>query len=114
MANPAACAEAISLHTVCHHAIYVDRNYNAAQFLQSQDRIHRLGLSPDVETTLEILVAPDTVDDSVARRLSVKIARMAEVLNDDLISVEPIIPDLDETGLDFDDIADLVRHLKGD
>ena len=44
VANPAACAEGISLHTVCHHAIYLDRNYNAAQFLQSMDRIHRLGL----------------------------------------------------------------------
>ena len=39
VANPAACAEGISLHTVCHNAIYVDRNYNAAQYLQSEDRI---------------------------------------------------------------------------
>jgi hypothetical protein len=27
VANPAACSEGISLHTVCHHAIYLDRNY---------------------------------------------------------------------------------------
>ena len=46
VANPAACSEGISLHTVCHHALYLDRNYNAAQFLQSADRIHRLGLPP--------------------------------------------------------------------
>jgi hypothetical protein len=32
IANPAACSEGISLHSVCHHAIYLDRNYNAAQF----------------------------------------------------------------------------------
>jgi len=34
IANPAACSESISLHRVCHHAVYVDRTYNAAQYLQ--------------------------------------------------------------------------------
>src|SRR5262249_16226093 len=43
IANPAACGEGISLHTACHHAIYVDRAFNAAHYLQSVDRIHRLG-----------------------------------------------------------------------
>jgi hypothetical protein len=31
------------LHKVCQNAIYVDRTFNAAHFLQSEDRIHRLG-----------------------------------------------------------------------
>ena len=39
VANPAAAGEGISLHTVCHHAIYLDRSFNAAQSLQSEDRI---------------------------------------------------------------------------
>ena len=42
VANPAAAAESISLHEVCDHAIYIDRTYNAGQFMQSRDRIHRL------------------------------------------------------------------------
>ena len=42
VANPAAAAESISLHEHCNHALYLDRTYNAGQFLQSQDRIHRL------------------------------------------------------------------------
>ncbi len=49
IANPAACSEGISLHTVCHDAVYVDRSYNAAHYLQSVDRIHRIGLPPGVE-----------------------------------------------------------------
>lgn len=111
VANPAACGEGISLHTVCHHAIYLDRNYNAAQFLQSQDRIHRLGLPPNVITQIEILVAPNTIDESVQRRLDVKIANMAKVLEDDSLMVEPEVVDLDADGFDKEDFQDLLTHL---
>lgn len=109
VANPAACAEGISLHTVCHHAIYLDRNYNAAQFLQSQDRIHRLGLSPDIETIIEILFSPHTVDESVNRRLNKKIKKMAEVLDDK--SLGPINLDLESEELDFEDIKDFLEII---
>jgi SNF2 family DNA or RNA helicase len=112
VANPAACAEAISLHMVCHYAIYLDRNYNAGQYLQSVDRIHRLGLARDVVTTVEILLAPDTVDDSVMRRLNLKIRKMEEVLQDRSISVEPVEQDLEADGIDADDIRDFLNHLK--
>jgi len=43
IANPAACAESISLHKACSYAIYYDLSYNCAQYLQSLDRIHRVG-----------------------------------------------------------------------
>src|SRR6266542_5823207 len=43
IANPAACSESISLHKTCFHAIYFDLSYNCAQYLQSLDRIHRVG-----------------------------------------------------------------------
>jgi len=44
IANPATLAESISLHKVCQNAIYVNRNFNAAQFIQSKDRIHRINM----------------------------------------------------------------------
>ena len=50
IANPAAMSEGISLHHECHDAVYVDRTFNAGQYLQSIDRIHRLGLEPGTET----------------------------------------------------------------
>ena len=55
-ANPAAMSEGISLHQVCHDAIYLDRTFNAGQFLQSVDRIHRLGLDPAIDTTIYFLM----------------------------------------------------------
>lgn len=112
VANPAACAEGISLHTVCHNAIYVDRNYNAAQYLQSEDRIHRLGLSPSTSTLVEILYTPDSIDESVNRRLTAKVQRMAAILEDHSLNIEPVEVDLDHDGLDSDDIRDLLQHLR--
>ncbi|MTE27021.1 DEAD/DEAH box helicase [Winogradskyella ouciana] len=112
VANPAACSEGISLHTVCHYAIYLDRDYNAARYLQSQDRIHRLGLPPNTETTIEILFSPDSIDERIDCRLNHKIQRMANVLNDPSINVEAEIVDLDETGFSEKDAEDLLNHLR--
>ncbi|OLP64757.1 hypothetical protein BACPU_23470 [Bacillus pumilus] len=116
IANPAAASEGISLHTVCHHAIYLDRNYNAAQFLQSVDRIHRFGLSKDIATNIEIVICTQSIDDSVGRRLSHKIENMALVLNDPSLSVEPEYSDEEVVFGDFNnqDALDFLKHLKGD
>ena len=114
VANPAACSEGISLHTICHHAIYLDRNYNAAQYLQSMDRIHRLGLPPEVTTTIEIVHAPETIDDLVDSRLQDKIRRMQRVLEDDSLNIEPVTVDLDdlENSFDEEDARQFLRHLQ--
>ena len=87
VANPAAASEGISLHQVCHTAIYVDRSFNAAHYLQSEDRIHRLGLAPDVSTNIEIIECKDTIDEVVNDRLKNKVARMAEILNDKSLNI---------------------------
>lgn len=42
--NPHTLAESVSLHTVCHDAIYFEYSFNLVHLLQSKDRIHRLGL----------------------------------------------------------------------
>jgi len=111
VANPAACGEGISLHTVCHHAIYLDRNFNAAQYLQSEDRIHRLGLRPDQRTFVEILVAPDTIDEVVDVRLRAKVSRMATVLNDKSLNIDPVTLDRDDESLDDGDWRLFLDHL---
>lgn len=111
VANPAACGEGISLHHACRNAIYLDRNYNAAQFLQSQDRIHRIGLDDDDTTFIEVLVAPDTVDDSVRRRIDSKMRAMATVLQDPDIHPEPEVYDIDSEELTTEDIEDFITHI---
>ena len=48
--NPHTLAESVSLHMICHDAIYFEYSYNLVHLLQSKDRIHRLGL-PDGQYT---------------------------------------------------------------
>lgn len=119
VANPAAAGEGVSLHRVCHHAIYLDRTFNAAHYLQSEDRIHRFGLLPDQDTFIEIVECEDSVDETVRERLGFKIGRMAEALEDPSLRPDPIpldpsdIEDYDEysTGLAPDDIQALLRDF---
>lgn len=119
VANPAAAGEGVSLHRVCHHAIYLDRTFNAAHYLQSEDRIHRFGLPPDQETFIEIVECEGSVDETVRERLGFKIGRMAEALDDPSLKPDPIpidpsdIEDFDEysTGLSQDDIQTLLRDF---
>jgi len=113
VANPAAAGEAISLHTVCHNAIYVDRTYNAAQFLQSEDRIHRVGLPKDTVTEVEILTAPNTVDESVNRRLIQKVSTMSRVLNDPGLHIDPNYEDPEDDAEIVDaDLRDFLQDFK--
>lgn len=111
VANPAACSEGISLHTVCHHAIYIDRNFNAAQFLQSEDRIHRFGLSQDQLTTVEIIYSPDTIDEIVDSRLRAKVKKMSEVLDDPDLNIDPVQLDPDNTELENEDVSEVIQYL---
>lgn len=50
LTNPHTLAESVSLHHVCHDAIYFEYSYNLVHLLQSKDRIHRLGLSENQYT----------------------------------------------------------------
>jgi SNF2 family DNA or RNA helicase len=120
IANPAAASEGISLHTVCHDAIYVDRSYNAAHYLQSLERINRIGLPPGQETNVTILesVAPagvGSIDYSVRRRLSAKIRNMQTLLDDpDLGVLADLEDDADmpvDATIDLADLADLLEEL---
>lgn len=116
VANPAAASEGISLHKVCHNAIYVDRSFNAAHYLQSEDRIHRLGLLPDQHPEVDILECKSTIDQVIDRRLRSKIDLMAQSLNDVSLNVDTIPYDSD---IDTDEVLsaadiDEIRKYFGD
>lgn len=53
--NPQTLAESVSLHKVCHDAVYFEYSYNLVHLLQSRDRIHRLGLDPGQHTRYHFL-----------------------------------------------------------
>lgn len=81
IANPAACAESISLHTACSHAIYYDLTYNCAQYLQSLDRIHRVGGSEDKISHYHFLQYSDTIDEDILRAVRRKADNMSAVID---------------------------------
>lgn len=113
LANPAAMSEGVSLHRECHEAIYIDRTFNAGQYLQSLDRIHRLGLDPDIATNVTILCSPDTIDDTVNRRVKLKTERLSAMLSDEQL-VQMALPDEDDGVVfldDSDDLEALLAHL---
>ena len=99
IANPAAASEGISLHIdrdknpLCKNAIYLDRNFNAAQFIQSVDRIHRLGITWN--PNIYILKTQNSMDSRVQERLDEKIEALQKLLNDPslspYLSVDPTI-----------------------
>jgi SNF2 family DNA or RNA helicase len=116
LANPAAMSEGVSLHRVCHDAIYLDRTFNAGQYLQSIDRIHRLGLGPDEDTRITFLLTTGTIDEVIDARIKEKAARLGEMLDDVDISTmalpsdEDYGPAIDST----DDMVALFAHLRGE
>jgi SNF2 family DNA or RNA helicase len=116
LANPQALGEGVSLHKECHDAIYLDRTFNAGQYLQSEDRIHRLGLEPTDETRITFLISAGTVDETVDRRVAGKVARLGEMLDDpDLTTLG--LPDEEDYGPAVDSVEDveaLFRHLRGE
>ena len=84
VANPAACAESISLHKICHDAIYLDRTFDCGQYLQSLDRLHRIGLTASEVVTYHILFSNNSIDETIDRRLKEKEQSMLKILEDDL------------------------------
>jgi len=120
LSNPQTLGEGVSLHKDCHDAIYLDRNYNAGLYLQSLDRIHRLGLDPNQVTNIFILESAGSIDQRIALRLQDKIQRLGLYLNDSGL-VEVSLPNPDDDiipeallGLDELDLSDLYQHLKED
>jgi SNF2 family DNA or RNA helicase len=119
LSNPQTLGEGISLHQVCHEAVYVDRSYNAGHYLQSIDRIHRLGLRHDQETNIHFLVSERTIDERVQNRLKVKIERLGRLMDDSGL-VAGTLPNQEEeselrySGIDQIDLQDLFKHLRSE
>lgn len=117
--NPASCSESISLHRTCHNAIYLDRTYDSALFLQSIDRIHRLGLPRDVTVTVHLLQATvrgrGTCDQLVDSALARKEATMRQLLEGAELRPLGESPNpLESAEGNEEDLADLLRFLLGE
>lgn len=107
IANPAACAESISLHKTCFHAIYYDLSYNCSQYLQSLDRIHRVGGSELHEANYYFLQYENSIDQDIKQNLELKAKKMYEIIEQDYT-----IYDLDLEENEDDDIEAYKRLIK--
>jgi len=102
LANPFAVGESISLHKATHRAIYLERNFNAAMYIQSKDRIHRVGLKPQDSVDYHFIVSADSVEETIHDRLAYKEARMLKIIEGQdipLISLNMEDDDTDENDI---------------
>jgi SNF2 family DNA or RNA helicase len=109
LANPFAVGESISLHKTCRYAIYLERNFNAAAFLQSKDRIHRYGLPSDAKVNYYYLMSQDTVDTTIHDRLSQKEAAMMKILESREIPLISLNMEPSDAQDDTDDVRAIIR-----
>lgn len=109
IANMGSCSESISLHTACQTAIYLERNFNAAQFVQSMDRIHRQGMPARTRAHVIVPSIPCAVERVLNRRLKERQRQLYTLLNDPM----PVVGFDDDAHRDFFDVedADLLDNL---
>jgi superfamily II DNA or RNA helicase len=107
--NPHTLAESVSLHTVCHDAVYFEYSYNLVHLLQSKDRIHRLGLKENQYTQYYFLMQEYnnngmfySMDEQIYERLQEKEKTMLEAIDSD--SLELLHTDDEELELIFSEL----------
>ena len=107
--NPHTLAESVSLHNVCHDAVYFEYSYNLVHLLQSKDRIHRLGLKEGQYTQYYYLESnymhegkDYSMDEKVYQRLKEKEATMLKAIDDNVL--EPVCTSEEDLNLIFKDL----------
>jgi SNF2 family DNA or RNA helicase len=113
IANPPACAESVSLHKACHHAVYFDRTFNGAHYMQSLDRIHRVGLERDDKVHYYLLETEDSIDEVIDQRLREKQERMLALLDEDVavLNLDSDVGEFSEGDEEDQDFAALIQFL---
>ena len=82
-------AESISLHKTCQRAIYLERGFNAGQYMQSLSRIYRIG--SDKKKPIQFIFlqsifsdkTTETIDNRIDMVLKERIKQMHKLLNDE-------------------------------
>ena len=105
IANPHAVGESISLHTVCHNALYLEQGFNAGTYMQSKDRIHRVGLKDKDKTNYYYFHAAGSIDNVTYERVMQKEHRMIELIENEEI------PLLSNNNDFMDDMEDEIKAI---
>lgn len=110
LANPAAVAESISLHKVCKNAIYLDKSFNAAHYMQSKDRIHRVGLKQKDVVNYYYIFSKGSIDELVHSRLLMKEQKMLSVIEGKLV---PLFDKNFQEDMSDEDLLYIFNYLRG-
>lgn len=110
IANPSAVAESISLHKVCKNAIYLEKSFNASHYMQSKDRIHRVGLKGTDVINYYFILCDSTIDEAIHSRVLEKESAMLKVIEG---KVAPLFDNSFISDLNNDDIEYIENYLKG-
>lgn len=103
-------AESISLHKTCRNAIYLERSFNAGQYMQSLSRIYRIGSykkKPVQFTFLKSVFSDgvtETIDDKIEIVLKERIKQMHNLLNDEF-KLHPLELETTSQYRDEEDVA---------
>ncbi len=96
LTNPHTLAESVSLHSVCHDAVYFEYSYNLVHLLQSKDRIHRLGLPEGqytqyyyLKTEYQTEHGPWSMDQAIYDRLKEKEHIMLDAIDNHVLETMP-------------------------
>lgn len=94
VSNPQTMAESVSLHDVCHDALYLEYSFNLTHMLQSRDRIHRLGLKDNDYTNYYYFLSDSEVnkngyiDEKIYDRLKEKENLMKKAVDGTSLSID--------------------------
>ena len=80
----------------------MERDYNCSNFIQSKDRIHRVGLKKGQITRYFYLISKNSIDEVIDNKLKIKIERMEKIIDDDI----PLFSRLND-----DDETDIINEL---
>ncbi len=111
IANPFAVGESISLHKACHNAIYLEKSFNAAMYMQSKDRIHRYGLDKNDVVNYYYLISENSIDQTIHDRVLEKEQRMLDIIENEKIPLLNMnMEDVGEN--DENDIKAIIRDYR--
>lgn len=107
LANPFAVGESISLHKACHNAIYLEKDFNATNYMQSKDRTHRYGLRPEDKVNYYFLLSENSIDSVIHERVLKKEKRMLEIIENNEIPLLQL--NLSDEEVDEHDIRAIIE-----
>ena len=107
LAHPFAVGESISLHKACHNAIYLEKDFNATNYMQSKDRIHRYGLNADDKVNYYFLLSEDSIDEVIHERVLKKEKRMLDIIESNEIPLLQLNMSNEEA--DENDIREIIE-----